>query len=158
MNRFSARNVSEASLQSTPERVWEVLTDPELLPVLTPYLNRIEVDSTQPDGVRWTWHLTRIPVMSATITPTFTEVMTFEEPTRIGFTHDPTKPDERTGVEGDYRLTPEGSGTHVAIDIEIWCDLPLPRLSRIPVETVMSGVVAVMGKRFAANMLRHLGE
>lgn len=153
MNRFRAHNSSEANLRSAPDRVWDVLTDPELLPRLTPYLKRIEVD-----GDRWTWHLTRIPVMSATITPTFTEVMTFEEPTRIVFAHDPAKTDERTGVEGTYLLTPAGSGTHVAIDLEIWCDLPLPRISRIAVETVMGGVVAAMGKRFAANMLRHLGE
>ena len=90
--------------------------------------------------------------------PTFTEGMTFDEPTRITFTHDPERPDERTGVDGEYLLRPEGTGTHVSIDLEIWCDLPLPRLSRIPVETVMHGVVAAMGRRFAHNMLRHLGE
>ncbi len=158
MNRFRARNTSTATLRSEPKRVWDVLTDPELLPVLTPYLKRIEVDST-PDGPeRWTWHLTHIPVMSATVTPVFTEVMTFDEPTHIGFTHDPTKTQERTGVEGTYELTPVGTGTRVAIDLRIWCDLPLPRLSRPAVETVMHGVVSLMGKRFAANMLRHLGE
>ena len=153
VNRFRARNTSEATLRSDPHLVWKVLTDPDLLPELTPYLKRIEVD-----GDRWTWHLTRIPVMSATVTPTFTEVMTFEEPTRIVFAHDAERTDERTGVEGHYELTPDGTGTHVAIDLEIWCDLPLPRVSRIAVETVMSGVVAAMGKRFASNMLRHLGE
>jgi len=153
VNRFRARNTSEASLRSAPDRVWKVLTDPELLPRLTPYLQRIDVD-----GDRWTWHLVRIPVMSATIEPTFTEVMTFDEPRRIDFAHDPTRDDERTGVEGTYLLTPEGEGTHVAIDLEIWCDLPLPKISRPAVEGVMNGVVAVMGKRFAANMLKHLGE
>lgn len=153
VNRFRARTRSEAKLRAAPERVWDVLTDPELLPVLTPYLKRIEVD-----GDRWTWHLTHIPVMSATVTPTFTEVMTFEKPTHIGFAHDSAKLDERTAVEGNYELTPDGTGTRVAIDLEIWCDLPLPRLSRIAVETVMHGVVAAMGRRFSANMLRHLGE
>ncbi len=157
VNRFRARNTSTATMRSAPERVWDVLTDPELLPVLTPYLKRIDVDSKD-DGDRWTWHLMRIPVMSATITPTFTEVMTFEKPTRITFAHDPARTEERTGVEGNYELSPAGTGTRVAIDLEIWCDLPLPRLSRIPVETVMHGVVAAMGKRFASNMLRHLGE
>lgn len=153
MNRFRARTRSEAKLHSSPDQVWKVLIDPELLPVLTPYLKSIEVD-----GDRWTWHLARIPVLSATISPTFTEVMTFEEPSHIGFAHDPARTDERTGVEGSYHLTPDGSGTAVAIDLEIWCDLPLPRMSRIGVETVMHGVIAVMGRRFSANMLRHLKE
>lgn len=158
MNRFRARNQSEATLHSSQDKVWEVLTDPTLLPELTPYLHRIDVD-----GDRWTWHLTHIPVMSATVAPTFTEVMTFDEPTRITFAHDLARPEERTGVEGEYVLRPEtnpdGSlGTHVCIDLEIWCDLPLPRLSRIAVETVMHGVVAAMGRRFAHHMLRHLGE
>lgn len=153
MNRFRARSTSTATLRSAPEQVWDVLTDPELLPVLTPYLKSIDVD-----GDRWTWHLTHIPVMSATVTPTFTEVMTFDEPKCITFAHDPARPEERTGIEGNYKLDPVGTGTEVEIDLEIWCDLPLPRLSRIPVQTVMHGVVGVMGKRFAANMLRHLGE
>ena len=49
-------------------------------------------------------------------------------------------------------------GTHVAIDLEIWCDLPLPRISRRAVETVMHGVIAVMGKRFSTHMIHTLGE
>lgn len=153
MNRFRAHNKSEATLRSEPDRVWAVLTDPTVLPKLTPYLQRIDVD-----GDRWTWQLTHIPVLSATISPTFTEIMTFDEPTRITFAHDPSMTHERTGVEGNYVLRPEGSGTHVAIDLEIWSDLPLPRISRLAVQTVMHGVLAGMGKRFAHNMLRHLGE
>lgn len=153
MNRFRARNKSDATLRSSPDQVWDVLTDPVLLTKLTPYLKRIDVD-----GKHWTWNLTHIPVMSATVAPVFTEVMTFDEPTRITFEHDPERPDERTGVEGEYLLRPDGTGTRVAIDLEIWCDLPLPRVSRIAVETVMHGVVAAMGRRFASNMLRHLGE
>lgn len=158
MNRFRARNRSDATLRSSPEQVWEVLIDPELLPVLTPYLKSIDVGAAQDGGVLWTWHLTRIPVMSATVMPTFTEVMTFDKPSRIGFAHDSSKVHERTGVDGFYGVTPSGTGTHVEIDLEIWCDLPLPKISRIPVETVMSGVVAAMGRRFATNMTRHLGE
>lgn len=153
MNRFSARNKSQADLRSAPEDVWAVLTDPDLLVRFTPYLKRIDVD-----GDRWTWHLTRIPVLSATIDPTFTELMTFTELRRIGFTHDPARPDERTGVEGEYLLTPRGSGTHVAIDLEIWCDLPLPRIARPAVSAAMHTVVAAMGRFFAHNMTKHLGE
>ena len=152
MNRFRARNTSQATLRSAQKQVWDVLTDPVLLPKLTPYLKRIDVD-----GNRWTWHLTRIPVLSASISPTFTELMTFDEPDRIDFTHDDAL-DEHTGVEGSYRLVERAGGTHVSIDLEIWCDLPLPKLSRPAVEAVMSGVVAAMGKRFAANMLKRLGE
>ena len=153
MTRFSASNSSAATLKSSRADVWKALTDPELLPRLTPYLQRIDVD-----GDRWTWQMTKIPILGKSIGSTFTEVMTFDEPTRITFAHDPERPEERTGVEGEYLLRPEGSGTHVAIDLEIWCDLPLPKISRIAVETVMHGVVAAMGRRFAHNMLRHLGE
>jgi carbon monoxide dehydrogenase subunit G len=153
VNRFRARNRSEAAMRSEPEAVWGVLTDPHLLARLTPYLERIDVE-----GDRWTWTLTRIPVLHVSVVPTFTEVMTFEEHTRIVFQHDPERPDERTGVEGLYTLEPRDGGTHVSIDLEVWTDLPLPRVSRRAVETVMHGVVAAMGHRFAHNMLRHLGE
>lgn len=158
MNRFRARNRSDATLRSSPERVWDVLIDPELLPVLTPYLQSIDVGPVREDGTLWTWNLTRIPVLSATVMPTFTEVMTFDAPSRIGFAHDSSRKDERTGVDGYYKVTPSGTGAHVEIDLEIWCDLPLPKISRIAVETVMSGVVAAMGRRFATNMTHHLGE
>lgn len=153
MNRFSARNRSEAVLRSAPQEVWKVLTDPQLLVRMTPNLRAIDVD-----GDRWTWHLSRIPVLSATITPTFTEVMSFEEQRRIGFTHDRSMPDERTGVEGEYLLTPAGNGTRVSIDLRIDCDLPLAAMTRPAVETAMRTVVAAMGRRFGANMMRHLGE
>ena len=153
MTRFSAHNQSSATLKSSRKEVWDVLTDAKLLPKLTPYLHTIDVD-----GDRWRWNVAKVPLLGRSIGTTFTEVMTFEKPTHIGFAHDPARTDERTGVDGNYELTPLGTGTRVAIDLEIWCDLPLPRLSRIAVETVMHGVVAAMGRRFAANMLRHLGE
>ena len=63
--------------------------------------------------------------MSATVAPTFTEVMTFDEPTPD---HLHPRPRASRGAHrggGEYLLRPEGTGTHVSIDLEIWCDLPL---------------------------------
>ncbi len=152
MNRFHARNQSSATLDADPVAVWKILTDPDLLVRFTPNLKRIDVD-----GDRWTWHLTRIPVLSSAIEPWFTEVMEFDEPHRIVFTHDERRTDERTGVTGEYVLEPVGRGTKVAIDLAIWVDLPLPRMARPAIERVMSTVVAGMGYRFGQNIRRYLG-
>ena len=111
---------------ATPvERVWGVLTDPELLAQLTPLLRQIEVD-----GDVWTWKMARIPVLSEAISPTFSEVMSFREHEWIGFRHDSRRTEERTGVEGSYDLRPHAEGSEVAIDLQIWVEngeKPLPR-------------------------------
>lgn len=139
---------------ATPvERVWGVLTDPELLAQLTPLLRQIEVD-----GDVWTWKMARIPVLSEAISPTFSEVMSFREHEWIGFRHDSRRTEERTGVEGSYDLRPHAEGSEVAIDLQIWVDLPLPRVAAIGVQTAMHGVIATMGQRFSANLRHHLGE
>lgn len=151
MTRFHAHNRSSAVLAATPEAVWAVLTDPGLIVRFTPNLKRIDVQ-----GDRWTWHLTRIPVLSAAVEPSFTEVMTYDEPRRIGFRHDPARGDEQAGVDGEYLLRPVTEGTEVTIDLSICVELPLPRLLRPAVETVMSTVVAGMGLRFGQNVRRHL--
>ncbi|MCW2867739.1 MAG: Polyketide cyclase / dehydrase and lipid transport [Marmoricola sp.] len=153
MNRFSASNRSSATLQSSRADVWKALTDPELLPRLTPYLQRIDVA-----GDRWTWHVTRIPILGKSIGSTFTEVMTFEEPSHIEYHHDPERTEEQTEVEGSYDLADEGSGCRVSIDLTVTVELPFPRAMRKPVEGTMSTVMAGMGKVFARNLLRHLGE
>ncbi|UAL31642.1 SRPBCC family protein [Nocardioides rotundus] len=153
MTRFSARNVSDAVLRATPEEVWAILTDPELLVRFTPNLKRIDAD-----GDVWTWHLTRIPVLSSAIEPSFTELMEFDRPRRITFKHDETRTEEKAGVVGEYFLEPVTGGTHVSIDLEIWVELPFPRVARPAVERVMSGVVAGMGFRFGQNVRRYLGE
>ena len=153
MTRFSARNVSDAVLRGTPEEVWAILTDPELLVRFTPNLKRIDAD-----GDVWTWHLTRIPVLSSAIEPSFTELMEFDRPRRITFKHDETRTEEKAGVVGEYFLEPVTGGTHVSIDLEIWVELPFPRVARPAVERVMSGVVAGMGFRFGQNVRRYLGE
>lgn len=153
MTRFRARNQSDATIKATPERAWEVLADPELLVRFTPNLRRIDAD-----GTTWTWHLTRLPVLSSAIEPSFTVLMEFDEPRRIVFRRDESRTHEDAGVEGEYHLKPVGGGTHLSIDLSIWVDLPLPGLTRPAVERMMTTVVAAMGIRFGQNMRRYLGE
>lgn len=153
VTRFRARNDSDATIQASPERAWEILSDPDLLVRFTPNLRRIDTD-----GTTWTWHLTRLPVLSAAIEPSFTVLMEFEEPRRIIFRRDDSRTDENAGVEGEYLLEPANGGTQLSIDLNIWVDLPLPALTRSAVERIMTGVVAAMGFRFGQNMRRYLGE
>ena len=152
MTRFSARDRSTEVVRADRAAVWAALTDPELLPRLTPYLHSIDVD-----GDRWRWNMARIPVLGLSVAPSFTEKMTFDEPRRIEFTHDPDSGQEKAGVEGTYELEEVDNGTRLAIDIDICVDLPLPGLSRSAVQGAMRGVIGVMGRRFATNLLRHLG-
>jgi carbon monoxide dehydrogenase subunit G len=151
--RFTARDRSTEVVQADQGALWKALTDPDLLPRLTPYLHSIEAD-----GDRWRWNMARIPVLGVSVAPSFTERMTFDEPRRIGFTHDPDSDQEKAGVEGTYLLEKADGGTRLAIDIDICVDLPLPGMARGAVERAMRGVIAVMGRRFAANLLRHLSD
>jgi len=153
MTRFTASNKSAATLKSDRKDIWAALTDPVLLPKLTPYLHRIDVD-----GDRWTWYVTKVPVLGKDIGSTFTEVMTFDEPKRIGFEHDPQRTEEKTEVQGEYHLEEVGSGTRVSIELGVSVELPFPKAMRRPVEGAIGAVMAGMGKRFAGNLLRHLGE
>ncbi|MCW2762362.1 MAG: Polyketide cyclase / dehydrase and lipid transport [Marmoricola sp.] len=153
MTRFTASNKSAATLKSSRKDIWDALTDPQLLPKLTPYLQRIDVD-----GDRWTWHVTKVPVLGKNIGSTFTEVMTFDEPKRIGFEHDPQRTEEKTEVKGEYHLEEAGSGTRVSIELGVSVELPFPGAMRRPVEGAIRAVMAGMGRRFAHNLLRHLGE
>jgi len=153
MTRFTASTRSSATLKSNRKEVWSALTDPELLPKLTPYLHRIDVD-----GDRWTWNMAKVPILGKSIGTTFTEVMTFEEPHRIEYTHDESRTEENAGVEGVYVLEEAGSGCRVSIDLGVSVDLPFPKATRRAVEGTMRGVMAAMGRRFAHNLLKHLGE
>jgi carbon monoxide dehydrogenase subunit G len=153
MTRFSARDRSTEVVQADQGALWKALTDPDLLPRLTPYLHSIEAN-----GDLWRWNMARIPVLGVSVAPSFTERMTFDEPRRIEFTHDPESGQEKAGVEGTYDLEPVDGGTRLSIDIDICVDLPLPGLARGAVERAMAGVIAVMGRRFATNLLRHLSD
>ena len=155
MTTFSVATTSRATVEADRTRVWAALTDPDLLPRLTPYLRRIDA-RTDDDVVRWTWHLVRIPVLGSMVSPSFTEVMTFDEPTRIDFAHDPSRSDERAGVEGRYDLAEVADGTYLEIALRISVELPFPGLAKPAVHTAMRAVVATMGARFSHNLVRHL--
>ena len=118
MTRFTASNQSAATLKSSRKDVWVALTDAELLPELTPYLNRIDVE-----GDRWTWHVAKVPILGKSIGSTFTEVMTFDEPSRIDFVHDPARTDEKAGVDGRYVLKEARQGTDLSIELAITVEL-----------------------------------
>lgn len=153
MNRFQASTRSEAVVRADRSVIWAALTDPELLPRLTPFLESITVD-----GNHWCWQLQRIPVLHTSVVPAFTEEMTFEPEERIAFTHTP-HPDreERAGAEGEYLLSDAPGGTRLAITLAVHVDLPLARVARPAVNTVMKGVMATMGHRFSHNLMAHVG-
>ncbi|HTZ44959.1 MAG TPA: SRPBCC family protein [Jatrophihabitans sp.] len=153
MSSFSAGVRSEAVVPADPARIWAALTDPELLPRLTPLLVRIDTD-----GDLWRWHLTRISALGVGISPVFTERMRFEPMRRIDYTHaPPAGAREQAGVEGSYRLTETGAGTHLAVELTMRVELPLPRAAAPAVQGVMRATMARTGDRFSQNLLRHLG-
>ena len=153
MNRFSATNDSEAVVAADREAIWKALTDPVVLPRLTPLLRHIETD-----GDLWTWELSRIGVLGASIAPSFTERMHFDEPEHIKYTHEPPHGrHERAGAEGWYQLDEVDGGTHLRISLTLTVELPLSRMAQPAVRRVMESAMARTGERFAVNLLRHLG-
>ena len=139
-----------------------MITDPRLLPKLTPLLNRIDTASSGED-VLWRWHLVQLAVLGVGIKPVFTERMTFTEGKRIEFTHaPPAGVTEWAGAEGFYALTdaepaPDGSpATHLEISLTLDVDMPLSRLAAPVVTRTMRATMDMTGDRFAANLLRHL--
>ncbi len=156
MARFSTSTESTAIVAATPEQIWTALADPDQLASMTPFLARV-----RPQGVdHWVWEMNQIPVLGNSFSFTFTERMSFDEPRRIEFSHDPSAGvgDEKAGVEGWYHLTPRAEGTLLATSMEISVDLPFPKLASPAITTAMKAVIAVMGQRFAHNLLEYLDE
>lgn len=152
MATFTATTSNREVVKADRADIWAALTDPDLLPRLTPYLSRITVD-----GDHWRWEMTKLPVLGVSIAPAFTELMSFEEGRRIEYTHDP--PDgkhEKAGAEGVYHLKDVDGGTELSIDLTLCVDLPLPRASSRAVQRVMRGVMDRMGTTFARNLMTHL--
>ena len=153
MNRFSAATHSEAVVAADRAEIWAALTDPQLLPKLTPLLRRIDTD-----GDLWRWHLMRIAALGVSISPMFTERMTFSDGTLIRYTHEaPAGTVERTGAEGRYQLSDAPGGTLLDIDLTLTVELPLPRAAGPAVSRVIKTTMERTGERFSANLLAHLG-
>ena len=133
-------------------QIWAVLTDPVLLPKLTPLLQRIDAD-----GDLWHWHMIRIAVLGVGIGTAFTERMRFEEGRRIDYSHEPPRGvTERTGAAGSYVLSDVQGGTHLAISLTLHVDLPLSTLASPVVTRVMKATMQRTGDRFSTNLLKHL--
>jgi uncharacterized protein YndB with AHSA1/START domain len=152
MTCFSATNHSHAVVPVERKKVWAALTDPDLLPRLTPLLRSIRAD-----GDTWEWHLAGLTVLGIGIAPGFTEQMTFDEPDRIDYQHCPPDKSERAGADGWYVLEDHPEGTHLEIKLTMHVDLPLSRLAGPAVNRVMSSMMQRTGERFATNLLHHLG-
>jgi carbon monoxide dehydrogenase subunit G len=153
MARFTATTDTEAVVPADRMEIWKALTDPDLLPRLTPLLRKIDAD-----GDIWTWHMTRIAALGVSISPSFTESMSFDPGRRIEYTHTPPPGvRERAGAEGWYNLRDVDGGTELRISLGLEVELPLPRTAAPAVHKVMEATMNRMGDRFSANLLRHLG-
>ena len=152
MTCFESTVESGADITATRAEVWKALTDPVLLPKLTPLLSKIDVD-----GNTWRWHMMRIAALGVSVVPVFTETMTFEDQKRIEYVHTPADGKrERAGAEGVYELSDVEGGTHLQISLTLRVDLPLPKASARPVQRVMRRTMDRTGEKFSANLLRHL--
>lgn len=153
VNRFEARNISEAVVPAPVEAIWDVLRSPQTLAELTPLLDGISVD-----GDHWCWRLGGFSALGVEVAPSFTERMEFVEHESIRFTHDPPSGEhERAGANGLYTLTrldPDRTG--LAIDLTLHVELPLPRASRRAVERIMSSTMVRTGDVFAERLYRRL--
>ena len=153
MTRFSADTRAEAVVAAPRAEIWAALTDPSLVAELTPFVRRITED-----GDHWRWEMSGLKVLGVGVAPAFTERMSYDEPSRIDFRHDPPAgATERSSVEGWYALEAVEAGTRLTTSLEITLDLPLPRASGRAVRRTMSSVIDQMGDRFARNLLDHLG-
>jgi carbon monoxide dehydrogenase subunit G len=154
MARFESTSVSEADVPAPREKIWAVVTSPDCLAQLTPLIKRITAD-----GDRWCWQLKSISALGMHVEPSFTEYMSFEEGRRITFEHRPPPGNtERAGAKGTYTLADRlDGGTHLAVDITLHVELPLPAVSRRLVERVMESMMARTGDRFAGNLYARLG-
>ena len=153
MATFTATTRNREVVPAERAEIWQALSDPTLLPKLTPYLDKITVD-----GDHWRWEMTRLPVLSVVVAPAFTERMEFDEKSRIEFTHDPPQgQDEKAAAEGTYHLKDAGPGkTDLSIELTLQIDLPLPRAAAPAVGRVMRTVMNRMGQKFATNLMDHL--
>lgn len=154
MARFSHRNVSEADVPAARSTIWKVVSDADLLAELTPL-----VEDIRDRGEVWCWRMQGISALGVSMSPTFTERMVLTPEERMEFSHQPPAgAKERAGAEGTYTLADTVSGgTHLAVDITLTVELPLPRAAKRAVERVMAQTMQRTGDRFAENLYDHLG-
>ena len=153
MARFSADTRAQAVVAAPRSEIWAALTDPALVAEMTPFVRRITAD-----GDHWRWEMSGLSVLGVGVSPAFTEKMSYDEPERIEFRHDPPPgANERSAVEGWYQLEEVESGTRLTTALEITLDLPLPKVSGRAVRATMNTVIDQMGERFSKNLLAHLG-
>lgn len=155
MTRFTTTVRTDDVLDVDPDVLWKAMKDPDLLAQLAPAIAEITTD-----GDRWCWRLVGINAVGVSAAPSFTERMRYDEGNRrIEFAHDP--PDgksEAAGATGTYHLISTDEGAYVGIELTAHVDLPLPGMARGAVQKVMARTIVTGGKRFADNLLAHLGD
>ena len=153
MTWFEANVASTADISAQRADVWQALTDPVLLPKLTPLLSSIDVD-----GDKWRWHMMKIAALGVSVVPVFTETMAFQDQSRIDYDHTPPPGKrERAGALGVYELGDVDGGTRLDISLTLRVDLPLPKASAPAVQRIMRRTMERTGAKFAQNLLTHLG-
>jgi carbon monoxide dehydrogenase subunit G len=151
MTRFTGTTDSVGIVTTSRERVWNLLTDPDAVARLTPFVKSIEADDDL-----WIWHMTNIPGLPVKFAPSFTERMTFDPMERIEYDHAPHGGREPAAVKGWYQLDDHEKGTRLEIYLEICVALPLPKMAGGMVTRVMSQVMRHMGDKFAERFVAEL--
>ena len=154
LNSFTATRRDVAQVRSSVDEVWALLVQPEVLVRHTPFLHAID---DLGDG-RWVWRVGGIRYPGGVFTSSFTERMSFDEPRRIDFVHEPASDHEHAGAEGSYVLTPRDGGSTLEISLGVTVRLPAPRASRPVIVKAMDVVIGQMGRAFANGLLKDLGE
>ena len=153
MTWFEAGVESTADISAPRPEVWQALTDPVLLPKLTPLLSSIDVQDD-----KWRWHMMKIAALGVSVVPVFTETMTFRDGSRIEYDHTPPEGKrERAGAQGIYKMSDVDGGTRLDISLTLRVDLPLPKASAPAVQRIMRKTMERTGAKFAQNLLTHLG-
>lgn len=151
MNAFESSRVSEALVVGSPEQVWSLLTDPDVIARLTPF-----VHSIREQGEVWVWRLAGIPYPGGHFSPQMRQHMSFTPLTRIDFR--PESESSEAGATGRYDIAPAGDGTSLRIALTVFVTLPLPRLVRPAVEAAMSATLTKMGDAFSRGFERELAH
>ena len=154
MTRFTTTVRTDDVMHTDAQTVWTAMQDPDLLASLAPAIAAI----TPLDGDRWCWQMVGISAMGVSVAPSFTERMVFdEEAMRIDFEHAPSGSKEAAGAKGTWLAQDVDGGAYVGIELIAHVDLPLPKMAKGAVTSVMDRTIVAGGQRFARNLMEHLG-